>query len=87
MPGHRPASTIPNKRRRRLDGVSIGGALGVSEILLKAPSSFHRRHAGSNYTDADHDTAHPHMRTQAGHDQVGRQIEYHIADIEEGETR
>lgn len=57
------------------------------EFILEAPRCFHRRHAGPNQTDADHDAAHPYMRTQTGHDQVGREIKDHIADVEERETR
>lgn len=66
--------------------VSAGVVRKKSGVLLEAPSCFHRRHASSNQTDTDHNATHPHMRTQSGHDEIGRQIKDHIADIEKCEA-
>lgn len=54
--------------------------------LLKAPLSLDGSHTSANYANTNDDPAHPKMRAELGHDQVGREVKDDIADIEEGET-
>jgi len=56
------------------------------ENVLETPGGLHGCHAGTNQSNADHNTTHPNMRTQSGHDQIGRQIEHHVADVKQRQT-
>lgn len=54
--------------------------------ILKAPGGFHSRQTSPNHPHTDDDAAHPDMRAQACHDQVGRQIEDHVTHVEQRQT-
>ncbi len=59
---------------------------GTRLNVLEAPCSFHPRHANADDTDSHNDPAHPYVRTELGHDEVGGEIEDDIADIEQSQA-
>jgi hypothetical protein len=87
MPGHMPAMTIPSSKRRRLQS-SISMRVGKrgSEILLETPCRFHRRQAHADDAHRDDNSTHPCVRAGPRHDQIGRQIEQHVTNIEQRQT-
>lgn len=56
------------------------------EGVLETPLGLHGSHASANDANANNNTAHPDMRTEPGHDQVGWEVEDNIAHVEQRET-
>lgn len=54
--------------------------------VLQAPRGAHSSHTSADDADAEHDAAHPHVRAELGHGEVGRDLEDHIADVEQGQA-
>ncbi len=54
-------------------------------MLLKTPRSSHGGHTAPNDPDANDNAAHPHAWAKSCHDEIRREIKYHIADIEQGQ--
>lgn len=52
---------------------------------LHAPGGAHSGEAHADQADGEDDAGHPDARGQAAHDEVGRAVEEHIGDVEEGQ--
>ena len=54
---------------------------------LDTPGILDGGEADSNDTDGEDDAGHPGTGTESAHDKVGRQVEEHIRDVEQGQGR
>lgn len=61
-------------------------AEGEMGDILEAPGGFHGRQTSPNHPHTDDNAAHPNMRAQTRHDQVGRQIEDDVTHVEQRQT-
>lgn len=58
-------------------------AVECKKSLLEAPCCLHCCHTAPDDANSNHNSAHPDARTQSCHDEIGWQVEYNVADVEQ----
>lgn len=60
--------------------------MGIRENVLETPCCLHGCQTHANNANARYNPAHPSMRADPGHDEIRRQVEDDIADVEQRQT-